>query len=272
MSGGHAMKQQFDSVKVGAGHRRVPGAQSVARAAALLRAVGTTRSQGSTLTQVASEVGLNVPTTRRLLQAMAAEGFLTFDRESKLYRVGPELVALASAGDQMFAERGLLAAAAQEVAVRTSDTTVLMMRCGQSAVCIGRYEGTFHIRVYSLEVGDVRPLGVGSGTLAMLAFLPEAERDMIQAKNAKEYRRYKLTREKVEAMSDATRAAGYALNPGLVLPGVFGIGVPILREDKVVASISVAAIEQRLNKRRRMEVVDTIRNAIKPLKDFDTHR
>src|ERR1044071_5979808 len=111
-------------MKASTEHRGVVGAQSVARAAALLRAVGMTRSHGSTLTQVASDVGLNVPTTRRLLQAMVAEGFLTFDRETKLYRVGPELVALASAGDQMFAERGLLAAAAQDGAVRPS------ARCG----------------------------------------------------------------------------------------------------------------------------------------------
>ncbi len=255
---------------VGADRGQVAGAQSVARAAAVLRAVGTARSQGSTLTQTASEVGLNVATTRRLLQAMTVEGLLAFDRDTKRYRVGPELVALASAGDQMFAERGLLALAAQEVAARTSDTTVLMMRCGNVAVCIGRFEGTFAIRVYSLEVGDVRPLGVGSGTLAMLAFLPEAERKAIQSRNAKEFRRYKLTGDKVSELVAWARDEGYAFNPGLVLPGVYGVGVPIYRDGAVVASISVAAIEQRLNRSRRAEVVGIVRSAIRPLKGFDT--
>jgi DNA-binding IclR family transcriptional regulator len=264
------MRMKAQAADNGGERLPVAGAQSVARAAALLRAVGTARSHGSTLTQMASDVGLNVATTRRLLQAMTAEGLLAFDRETKRYRVGAELIALASAGDQMFAERGQLALAAQEVAARTSDTTVLMMRCGNVAVCIGRFEGTFAIRVYSLEVGDVRPLGVGSGTLAMLAFLPEAERKAIQSRNAKEYRRYKLTGEKVEAQVDWARDAGYAFNPGLVLPGVFGIGVPIFRDGAVVSSISVAAIEQRLNRRRRAEVVSIVRNAIRPLKGFNT--
>lgn len=249
---------------------QVAGAQSVARAAAVLRAVGMARGQGATLTQAASAVGLNVATTRRLLQAMALEGLLAFEPDTKRYRVGAELVALAAAGDQMFAERGLLALAAQDVAARTSDTTILMMRSSNVAICIGRFEGTFPIRVYSLDVGDTRPLGVGSGTVAMLAFLPEEERKTIQSKNAKEYRRYKLTAEKVEEQIEWARDAGYAFNPGLVLPGVFGVGVPVYRDGMVVASISVAAIEQRLNRRRRAEVVGIVESAIRPLKGFDT--
>ena len=103
-----------------------------------------------------------------------------------------------------------------------------------------------------------------------LAFLPEQERRAIQSKNAKEYRRYKLTGEKVGELVEWTRENGYAFNPGLVLPGVYGVGVPVYREGTVVASISVAAIEQRLNRRRRAEVVGIVRSAVRPLKGFDT--
>lgn len=248
----------------------VAGAQSISRAASILRAVGTTRPQNSSLSQIAAAVGLKIATTRRLLQAMAAEGLLIFDRDTKRYQIGADLIALAAAGDQIFAERDLLMSVAREIAAKTSDTTVLMVRRGDVAICVGRVEGAFPIRVMSLDVGSIRPLGAGSGSLALLAFLPAPERREILLRNAREYKRYKLAAEKVEELIEKAQDTGYSFNPGLILPGVFGVGVPIYRDGAVVASISVAAIEQRLNRNRRAEVVGIIKNAIAPLKGFKT--
>ena len=51
-----------------------------------------------------------------------------------------------------------------------------MPPCGKgSAVCVAREIGDFPIRTLSLGVGDLRPLGVGSGSLALFAFLPDEQ-------------------------------------------------------------------------------------------------
>jgi DNA-binding IclR family transcriptional regulator len=247
---------------------RVAGAQSISRAAAILRAVGAASEHGTTLSEITATVSLNIATTRRLLQAMSSEELLLFNADSKTYQIGAALIALAAAGDPIFASRDLFLAAAREVAERTSDTTFLMIRRRNLAICIGRVEGAFPIRVMALDVGSLRPLGAGSGSLALLAFLPSEERDVIIRRNAMEYRKYKLSVEKVAAMARNAGRLGAAFNPGLIIDGVFGVGVPIYRGNVVVASISVTAIAQRLDERRRAEVVTIIRNAIRKLKSF----
>lgn len=247
---------------------RITGAQSISRAAAVLRAVGALSGRGATLSEITAIVRLNIATTRRLLQAMASEGLILFNADNKTYQIGAELIALAATADPIFASRDSFLAAAREVAERTSDTTFLMTRRMDLAICIGRVEGAFPIRVMALDVGSLRPLGAGSGSLALLAFLPPQEQDAIIRRNASEYRKYKLNADKVAEMARGARTVGAAFNPGLIIDGVFGVGVPIYRGNVVVASISVTAIAQRLEARRRAEVVTIIRNAIGRLKSF----
>ncbi|MBV8849804.1 MAG: IclR family transcriptional regulator [Methylobacteriaceae bacterium] len=235
-----------------------------------MRAVGASEEGGATLSQITANVGLNIATTRRLLQAMAAEGLILFNTDKKTYQIGPALIALAASGDSIFASRDIFLAAAREVAERTSDTTFLMIRRSDTAICIGRVEGAFPIRVMALDVGSLRPLGAGSGSLALLAFLAPDECNSIIRRNAAEYRKYKLSAETVSEMAKEARTVGTTFNPGLIIDGVFGVGVPVYRGNSVVASISVTAIAQRLGERRRAEVVTIIRNAIGRLKSFST--
>jgi len=246
----------------------IAGAQSISRAAAVLRAVGTARGQAATLSNVAQLVGLKTATARRLLQALAAEGFLTFDAQKKTYQIGPDLIALTASGDDVFATRDVLMAACREVAAKTSDTTLLSVRRGDFAICIGRVEGAFPIRVMSLDIGGVRPLGAGSGSLALLAFLPDAERQQVLARNERDFERYGLAMADIVELAAQARSTGYAFNPGLILPGVFGVGVPVYRDGTVAAAISVIAIEQRLDRARRAEIARIARTAIGRLPHF----
>jgi DNA-binding IclR family transcriptional regulator len=248
--------------------RPVTGAQSISRAAAVLRAVAATKTQPSTLSDIATIVGLKVPTARRVLQALAAEGFLVFDGKKKTYQVGPDLIAITAACDEVFATRDILMAACRDVAAKTSDTTVLMVRRGDTAVCVGLVQGAYPIRVMTLDVGSIRPLGAGSGSLALVAFLPKDECEKILARNEKELSRFGLSLTEISAQAAEARKTGYTLNPGRILQGVCGIGLPIFRDNKVVASVSVAAIEQRLNNTRRSQVANIVRKAVAQLQHF----
>jgi len=248
--------------------RPVPGAQVISRAAAVLRAIGNTQDRQVTLSGIAKAANLKIPTARRMLQALANEGFLIFDTQKKTYQIGPSLIALTAASDEVFAIRDILMAACREVAAKTSDTTVLMVRRGDAAVCVGRVEGAFPIRVMTLDVGSLRPLGAGSGSLALIAFLPDGERDEILRRNEKEFARFGLTLSDVVAQAQHARTLNYTFNPGKILPGVAGIGVPIFRDRDLVGSISVAAIESRLDQPRRVEIKKIIKQAVARLQNF----
>ena len=134
-----------------------------------------------------------------------------------------------------------------------------MRRCakGTAAVCVGREIGSFPIRTLTLEVGDRRPLGVGSGALALLAFLPDAEIDAALLKNESwivQYPGYSIAYLK-EAVAEARRY-GFSFVDGRRIEGMNAIGVPVYdASGSVVAALSVAAITARVSGDRIAELV-----------------
>ena len=61
----------------------------------------------------------------------------------------------------------------QRLAQKTGDTAFASILEGTAAICVAREVGDFPIRTLTLSVGDRRPLGVGAGSLALLASLSD---------------------------------------------------------------------------------------------------
>ena len=238
------------------------GSQSIGRAAGLLSMVAQRSATGPRLSELAEAAGLHVATARRILQALVAEGLLAFDGATKIYAIGPAIFSFAVQGNPWFSRRELFVPALDRIAQRTRDTALFSIRSGVEAVCLARHEGAFPIRVMSLETGSRRPLGAGSGSLAILAFLPREERTEILKQSAARYEPFGLSvAELAQAVAEA-RANGFAFNPGRIIEGVYGIGVPILVDGVAVAAVSVAAIAGRMDAARRGEVVAIIRDEV----------
>lgn len=244
------------------GTKAADGTQSISRAAAILSIVASKRGSGVRLKEVAEQAGMHVATARRILQALVTEAFLSFDRKSKLYTIGPTIFAHAVMSDSWYQHRESFLPALEEVAARTGDTVLLSVRVGNEAVCLMRQEGSFPIRIMSLDTGDRRPLGVGSGSVALFAYLPLTERQELLEFYEEDYARFGLTRKDVEKAADDTRRLGFAVNEGKIIEGVHGVAVAALFDGNPVASISVAAIAPRMLPERRHEIVDIIRDAI----------
>src|SRR5262245_45477803 len=143
------------------------------RAVRLLRALAA-HPEGAMLSAVARETAIGKGTVHRLLNALIDAGLVFQDHETKLYRLGVGLALLGHAAHQQdfaaLAKPFLL-----RLAEQTQDTIYASVREGAAAVCVAREIGAFPIRTLSLEVGHLRPLGVGSGSLALFAFLTDDE-------------------------------------------------------------------------------------------------
>jgi DNA-binding IclR family transcriptional regulator len=113
------------------------------------------------------------------------------------------------------------------------------------------------VRTHALQVGFEHPLGVGAGSLAMLAALPDAEVEAILAANAILLAQMHplLPPEKLRRDVAQTRARGFALNPGLVVANSWGVGKVIRAPDgRPAGALSIAAIDSRLQKPRQAEI------------------
>lgn len=221
--------------------------KTVDRAARLLRSLAG-HPDGAMLSAVARETGLGKGTVHRLLNALIDAGLVFQDSESKLYRLGAGLALLGHA-----AHRQDLATLAKpfllQLAEETQDTIYASVREGGAAVCVAREIGAFPIRTLSLDVGHLRPLGVGSGSLALFAFLPDDEIGVLIEKNAAWLARYPShSRKELLAKVAETRRRGYSLVEGKIIPGMNAMGVPIIGSDgRAVAALSLAAITDRVS-------------------------
>jgi DNA-binding IclR family transcriptional regulator len=143
------------------------------------------------------------------------------------------------------------------LAEQTGDTIYASVREGGAAVCVASEIGAFPIRTLSLEVGHLRPLGVGSGSLALFAFLPDDEIAALIERNGVWLARFPgHARKELLAKVADTRRRGHSLVEGKILPGMNAIGVPILGADgRPVAALSLAAIADRVSGARVGQLV-----------------
>ena len=235
--------------------------KTVDRIAALLRVLAGHGAGGVGLSEIAKATGFGPATTHRLLTALADVGFACQDPPTKHYRLGAVVATLGRAAlqqDVAFLAEGALA----RLAEATGDTIFASVREGLTAICIGRAVGQFPIRTLTLDVGDRRPLGVGAGSLALLAALPDAEIAAILTRNAEWLKDFSgFTRDAVMRLVARTRADGYAFNDGLIVPAMNAIAVPVRDGDgRPLFALSLAAIRDRMTPDRRRDLVTILKN------------
>ena len=236
--------------------------QSLQRAAAALNAIASAEGEGMRLKTVAERTGVHIATTRRLLQTMVGEGMLSFDRRRKLYRIGPTIYAHAAAASPWYGQQHLFQPVIEEVADRSGDTAMLHLPVGNEAVCLMRCEGAYPIRIMTLKVGSRRPLGVGSGCLALLAFLRADDRTRIVSNLESSFAAYGMTADEVLTAASCAERQGYAVNNGRIIAGIVGVAVAAMSQDRPVAAISVAATDRRMTEAHQREVVEIISEAV----------
>lgn len=200
----------------------------IARASAILRAVGVARSAGATTTELAHNTGIPRPTVHRMLTTLAAEGLVDRAADSGLWFLGPEAYLLGLAAANRYDAAPLAAPILLALTRDTAESAFLSVRRGDETVCVAAEEGSFPLRSHVLYPGKRLPLGVASAGLVVLAHLPDME-------VAKYLDRARLENEwgaghsgeAIEQRLHQTRLRGYSVNPGLLVEGSWGIGAAV---------------------------------------------
>lgn len=234
--------------------------KTVERITRILRQLARAGDAGARLTDLALALDLTKPTLHRLLGALAEAGMARHDPGTRRYRLGVLTAMLGQASTRITvsteARQSLL-----RLAAATQDTVFVSVQEGAAAICVGREIGSFPIRILTLDVGDQRPLGVGAGSMALLAFLPDSEIEAAIARDKAWLAQYpNFTPEFLRQQVLETRARGYSLNRDQVFPGMSAVGVPAMGPDgRPIASFSVAGITPRIAGAREPELVALLR-------------
>lgn len=226
------------------------------RAGALLRAVAAAEPDGAGTTDVARVAGFPRPTVHRLLTSLEGEGLVERAADGVRWVLGPELYLLGTAAAARYDVTAVAQPVVRRLSLATGESAFFSVLRGEETICLLREDGSFPIRSHVLHEGIRFPLGVASAGLAILAHLPEAEarayvasRDLTTAYGAPHAARA------LQRRLRETRAQGYAVNPGLLVPGSWGLGAAVFdAAERPRWALSLTGIEQRFSPPRRREL------------------
>lgn len=239
----------------------IPGAQSVARAARLLRLVTQAGDDGMPVAALARRAELTRPTAHRLLLALRREGLVDQDDRTGHWTAGPELYLMGQVAASRYDITAIARDIVRSLAVRTEESAFLSVRRGDETVCLLREEGSFPIRSFVLSEGVRFPLGVASAGLAILAFLPPHDVDAYFERHpelATEHGAAHSER-RLRARLRETQERGYAVNPGLIVEGSYGLGAAVFtREGHPQWALSLTGVQFRFGAERQAELGRTL--------------
>lgn len=222
-------------------------ADVLGRAASVLRAVAAHEPGGTTTSELARAAGLPRPTAHRLLASLQAEGLVDRDPATGRWLLGPELYFLGIAAASRYDVTALAQPFVRRLAQATGESAFFSARRGDETICLVREDGSFPIRSHVLSEGVRFPLGVASAGMVILAHLPDRE---VEAYLARADLDPAVTTEHVAR----TRETGYAVNPGLVVEGSWGLGAAVFAGHEPRWALSLTGVEHRFSPERRPEL------------------
>lgn len=205
-------------------------------------------------------------TVHRLLRGLSEAGFVASVSEGR-YRLGRELIRLGELSRRTNREFNPMISSLSRLATYTGDSAFYAERRGTVSVCLWREDGNGPFRNNILSVGDIHPLGITAGSLAILAQMPKAEADECMAENLMTFppdsKNGAVLRSDMFCREyEAARENGWALNTGWWVEDSWAVGVAVPGSCRSGggASLSITTIRTRLQEPRLSQVVAALRS------------
>lgn len=245
------------------------GVQSVARAAAILRALaephpdGSQPADGLPLAVIAKSTRLSPSTTHRLLRALIGEHLVEQDTSSERYRLGPFAGVLG---------QGYLSSAGLERAVpilrslcrQTDESVSLATLHGTTALVVLQEHSPQPLRVDHLA-GKELFLHASAMGKALLAFSSTPPKELVaQLGDLPRFTDRTITSHAAMVRElDKVRQTGYATNEGERYDGANGVAVPVLGPgaSSTTFTLGIQGPSTRLGAERMAELADICRRA-----------
>ncbi len=158
-----------------ADRQRGGGVQSIGRAFAILEEVARNRD-GIGLAELSKRVGLHNSTTFHLVKTMVSLGYVRQLKDSKRYRIGRPLFALAASALDEIEMMSLATPVLEDLSRETGESAHFCVRMGDSVVVLARTSGPGAFQLTD-RVGVVRPAHSTALGKVMLAALSDQQLD-----------------------------------------------------------------------------------------------
>ena len=211
---------------------------------------------------IAERLDLPKSTVYRYLSALKHHELLQEDTTPGYYRLGGKVIELA---------RSALVASLEDIARpfmerlsrQTGETIVLAGLRHHEGVCLEKVEGRHALRV-THERGATFPLHAGATGKVLMAHLGQVEQKaIIDDVGLPRFSETTITdKQQLESRLNQIKEQGFAESDGETIVGSYSVAAPIFgRTGRIVASLSVSAPRQRIDKTTRETMIVLIVDA-----------
>ncbi|SFJ58711.1 IclR family transcriptional regulator [Aerobium aerolatum] len=230
--------------------------KSATRALKILRGLGEKPQS-----HVELSVALDIPRSSLtgLLTTMMDDGFVTYDANTRLYGLGPEVLLLAQrylAGINVVTTGQAMVA---EIVRETGESTALVVRAGDDILVVAKQNSETPIR-RSMQLGERAPMSLTAAGRVFLAYMSKAERERIIGSSLAETGLTAERIERLEAHLHEVRAGAVAYSREDLLSGVIAMALPVFDANGAVeACLSVSAPTSRFDEILEERIAGSLR-------------
>lgn len=202
------------------------------------------------ITEISRRLGLSKTTIFRVVRSLEAEGWLVQGSDSSKYRLGYEILAVASSVCRQDEWKDIALEVMTNLKNIVDETVILSTYTVEAGVCIEKVECANRIKLSS-EVGQIIPLHAGATGKTLLAYLPPEEQERMLQKELKRYADRTVTDpDRLRSQLREIREQGYAITYSESNQGAMGLGVPIFdRHGKLLYALSMAGPLERMEQK-----------------------
>lgn len=225
------------------------GVQSLERAFGLLALLAEHHEYGLVMRQIVQTTGLSRPTVHRMLTFLMHKHYVEQDATSNAYRLGSAAMLL---GMRTMSRPPLISQfihTMRRVARRSGECVFMIVRIGDYSYNIHHEQAATPSAALQNLVGATRLLGLGVGSLSLLALMSDNEIRQHYERHQMHYALHNLSLRKLLIGVERTRHTGYSIASG---ESVAGTGFAFELQPGQ-AAISIMAPRSRLPVARRHE-------------------
>jgi len=239
------------------------GTQSIHRAFLLLNRVAENHEYGSELRDLIADTGLERTTAYRLLSTLVAHGLVHRDPISKKYRLGISSMKIGlsamTRSPILESTRNILLSLART----TEDSVFLTVANGDYAHCLHMEKGSSTPKVVTTLVGNLHLLGIGIAGKALLTPHTRVDIDRLYTRHESKYNQSDVSLNDLHVAVEFAKENGFSFGSSQIISGLSAVGVIFKTDEAFHASISVAAISQRLPISRAKLIASLIKDKLR---------
>lgn len=229
--------------------------QSIERALTLINTIVDAQRPLS-IAELSQAAGLAPSTIHRIIQTLAARGYIHQDLATKRYDIGPEIVEISRSLYLRYDLVRRVRPYLQDLVDLTGETAHLAELYGTSAMYLSQLEPLSMVRMFTTP-GSIAPLYCSDVGKLFLADLPPARvTDIIHKTGLRPRTPHTITSpDDLDAALQVVREQGYAVDDEEREIGVRCLSAPILNgAGKVIAAVGIAGSSGRVLRERVPEL------------------